>query len=178
MPNNPSKPSKKPLVAISSCLLGHSVRYDGAHQLSPRLIALLEPHFELRPFCPEVEIGLGVPRAKIQLLERAGSIVCVDQASLQIDYTERLKQCCDSQSDWLKKISGYVFKTKSPSCGLSKVKTLRNGIIQADGRGIFARQLVQMLPELPVLEDDQVDSRSRMSAFIDTVYQFDRKILR
>ncbi len=141
-------------IGVSSCLIGNKVRYDGKHQLQDSIVELMQ-EFELIPFCPEMAIGLGAPREKIQLIEINSQIHCVDQATQQKDYTQALRDCCEQEQHWLNQISGYIFKTKSPSCGLTKVKTDYHGEIVANGQGIFAQQLIKKYPNLPIIEDDE-----------------------
>src|SRR5256886_15629531 len=54
-------------LGISACLLGHEVRYDGGHKRDPFLAETLGRFVEWVPVCPEVELGLGVPREPIRL---------------------------------------------------------------------------------------------------------------
>lgn len=167
--------SKKIKIGVSSCLLGNRVRYDGEHQYQKAVDALRE-EFELIPFCPEVEIGLGVPRPKIQLVKTASGIRCFDFDTHTIDYTDELKECCVRQNDWLKSISGYILKTKSPSCGMTKVKTDYDGEIRADGQGIFAASLKLLYPTLPLIEEDELNDKEKAFEFIDKVIRFNKEI--
>lgn len=158
-------------IGISSCLLGHKVRYDGLDQYHPMIVQSLKD-YQLVPFCPEMAIGLGVPREKIQLVEVNQKTVCLDEKSHQIDYTSQLIQICDNQIEQLNKLSGYVFKTKSPSCGISKVKTDYQGLIKADGRGIFAKRLISLFPQLPVIEEDQFNQIKLRNDFMSAVIKY------
>ncbi len=72
----------KPKIGISSCLLGNRVRYDGEHQYNAKITETLDKHFELVPFCPEMDIGLGVPRSKIQLVEQSNQISGTDSLTI------------------------------------------------------------------------------------------------
>jgi uncharacterized protein YbbK (DUF523 family) len=54
-------------VGISSCLLGEKVRYDGGHKNNSYVGKALGQYFELQTFCPELDIGLGIPRKPIRL---------------------------------------------------------------------------------------------------------------
>jgi len=163
----------KKRIGISSCLIGSKVRYDGKDQYHRLIVDSLTEEYELVPFCPEVAIGLGVPRPKIQLVEVNGQIACLDELTHQIDYTEQLNQCCEQQS-WFEGLSGYIFKTKSPSCGLSKVKTDYQGEIIANGQGIFARRLHQLLPELPLIEEDQFNDQKIRRDFLAAVSRYNK----
>ncbi|TQV88414.1 DUF523 domain-containing protein [Aliikangiella coralliicola] len=165
-------------IGISSCLLGNNVRYDGGHKYDRLIVDTLNKEFELIGFCPEVEIGLGVPRPKIQLVNFNQETRCLDELTNQIDYTDQLAQCYDQNQSWLTSISGYIFKTKSPSCGLSKVTTkylhkeTENHILKSDGRGIFARTLVERIPGLPVIEEDEFEQAERRQQFLLDVVKY------
>ena len=112
---------KKIKVGISSCLLGESVRYDGGHKRDDYIIDTLTQHFDLIGVCPEVAIGLGVPRPPIQLVEtRTGtSVLSVDDPTN--DVTARLSRFASRTSVELSDVCGYIFKSGSPSCGLQAV---------------------------------------------------------
>jgi len=161
-----------PQLGVSSCLLGHKVRYDGDHQYQPLIEQYLTRRFSLIHFCPEMAIGLGVPRPKIQLVSKAHQIVCLDQATETTDYTGQLAACCDSQKHWLDDICGYVFKTKSPSCGVTKVKTRIGHSLQPVGQGIFARELLERYPKIPVIEEDQLALPEIRTHFINQALEF------
>lgn len=158
-------------IGVSSCLLGNKVRYDGDDQYQAEIKAL-ESEFKLIPFCPEMDIGLGVPREKIQLVKRGDKIHCVDQATYQKDYTQDLIQSCENQLAWLKQISGYIFKTKSPSCGLSKVKTDIEGEILTTGQGIFSTRFKQLFPKVPTIEEDEFKDPDLRKRFLQQVRNY------
>ena len=63
----------QPRVGVSACLLGDPVRYDGGHKRHAWLVDEFGREMEWVPVCPEVEIGLGVPRETIDLVRRAVS---------------------------------------------------------------------------------------------------------
>ncbi|MET1255001.1 DUF523 domain-containing protein [Aliikangiella maris] len=159
-------------IGVSSCLLGYKVRYDGEHQFNPSVKQLSDLDFKLIPFCPEVDIGLGVPRPKIQLVKRGTQIICLDKATYQIDYTQQLIDACNQQKKWLSQVSGYIFKSKSPSCGLSRVKTDDNGSLIPSGEGIFANQVKYLFPDLPIIEEDSLAHEDLARQFIDSVIKY------
>lgn len=160
------------LIGVSSCLVGNRVRYDGEHKYQPLITQYFTKGFRLIPFCPEVEIGLGVPREKIQLVDIDDDIRCFDQKTLSVEYTNQLSACCDSQESWLTRISGYILKTKSPSCGVTKVNTLYGNEMRATGQGIFAKELKCRYPDLPLIEEDQLASDKARAAFLAAVNSY------
>ena len=107
---------EKPLVGISTCLLGENVRYDGGHRLDRYLRDVLGRFVEYVPVCPEVESGMGVPREAVHLAESGGKIRLVTRKSGQ-DRTPQMMK-------WIRKrlkelaalpLCGFVFRAKSPS---------------------------------------------------------------
>jgi uncharacterized protein YbbK (DUF523 family) len=58
----------KPRLGISACLLGEKVRYDGGDKKDDFLTETFGRHVEWVPVCPEVEIGMGIPREAVRLV--------------------------------------------------------------------------------------------------------------
>jgi uncharacterized protein YbbK (DUF523 family) len=61
----------RPIIVISQCLTGAACRWDG-DRLSWPLARLLKDFARLVPVCPELEIGLGVPRSRIRIVDAKG----------------------------------------------------------------------------------------------------------
>ena len=99
-------------VGVSSCLLGQKVRYDGGHKYNEAIAKALAETFELIPFCPEVEIGLGVPREPIKLIESSTGLRCVGTLSEDLDVTDKLAGYADQQRSIHAGLCGYIFKTE------------------------------------------------------------------
>ncbi len=160
-------------VGISSCLLGENVRFDGGHKQHSYVQQTLGEYFEFRPFCPEVEIGLGIPRKPIRLVRKQGSdrIHCVSSVDESKDYTEPLVSIADQQTHWQQHLCGYILKRASPSCGMERVKVYSDtGMPFNDGAGIYAARMMRNFPSLPVEEEGRLgDSRLREN-FIQRVY--------
>ncbi|MEE9396382.1 MAG: DUF523 domain-containing protein [Methylococcales bacterium] len=162
-------------VGISSCLLGEKVRYDGSHKRNDLIIETLGVHFILVPFCPEVAIGMGVPREPVQLVNgisqrpEARGVFQPDH-----NFTVALKTYSDDLSPQIELLSGYVFKSRSPSCGISSVDVYtRQG--QPTGKtasGIFAGKIIASYPLLPVIEDDPLNNTKVREKFIERVFEY------
>jgi uncharacterized protein YbgA (DUF1722 family)/uncharacterized protein YbbK (DUF523 family) len=164
----------KPVLGISSCLLGEKVRFDGGHKKNTFVCHTLTEYFDFRPFCPEVSIGLGIPRPTIHLAKAVDSdqIRCIGVKDPSIDVTEKLSDIAEQQTDWLQHIVGYIVKKDSPSCGMERVKVYKNAMPTRDGVGIYTERLIQMYPDLPVEEEGRLsDSRLREN-FIQRVYVY------
>jgi uncharacterized protein YbbK (DUF523 family) len=140
----PTLPSTlRPRVGISACLLGEAVRYDGGHKRDAVLIDALGRRVEWVAVCPEVEIGLGTPREPIQLVW-SGDVTRLRAVATGVDLTERMSQYAGMRVAALAKqnLSGYVFKARSPSCGVKGVKIYDQGPRVGD-RGLGAGEQEQ-----------------------------------
>jgi len=176
----PSGRVDRPRVAISSCLLGVPVRYDGGHRRSAFLAEELGPRVEWVRLCPEVEIGLGTPRDPIELYET------VDPARPRLlqgerDLSERMRGYALGRIAELRRqgIDGYILKARSPSCGLRDVNLVRRGgAVERAGTGIFARALREFWPELPAFDEDDLEDPGVARARVDwifTMFRFHRR---
>ena len=163
-------------LGVSACLLGESVRYDGGHKRDAFLIDVLGPHVDWVPVCPEVEIGLGVPRPTLRLEGTPRSPRLV-QAPDGEDLTARMREYAQARAGELERLAldGYVLKRASPSCGLFRVRVYREGGRPgADGRGLFASALVERLPMLPVEEEGRLTDPVLRENFIERVFAMAR----
>ena len=157
----------KPVIGISSCLLGEPVRYDGKHKHALPIIEHLAQNFSFHSFCPEVAIGLGVPRPPIHLIEKHQQIYCVDVSDPSIDVTKQLIQCCQQQ-DWQHSLCGYIVKARSPSCGWQStpITPTKETSPPFFGSGIYTDQLIKQHPNLPVIEEEQLNNPIFLEDFI------------
>ncbi|MFD3686778.1 YbgA family protein [Nocardiopsis sp. NPDC058631] len=151
------KPPLRPLVGVSSCLLGAPVRYNGGHSRSRFLTDELDRHVNWLPVCPEAEIGLGVPRPTLRLQRRDGEDRVVSSKD-GTDVSDELAGTADQHFAQLRRLDGYVLKNKSPSCGLFALPVFDEAGNRVDGkgRGAFARRLTALLPSLPVEEQGRL----------------------
>ena len=133
-------------IGISSCLLGEKVRFDGGHKQNQYILNTLQHYFEFHPFCPEVAIGLGIPREPIRLTKQAEKIKCVGTKNPNIDVTEPLQTIADEQHSWHAQISGYILKKDSPSCGMERVKVYEQSMPEKIGVGLYAQKLMTNFP--------------------------------
>lgn len=166
------EPDRKILIGISSCLLGEKVRYDGGHKLDTFLRDTLGKYVEFVPVCPELEAGLGVPREAMRLL-RAGDSVRLAGVRTGIDFTEKLERWADRRVRELEKegLSGFVFKSGSPSSGLRRVKVYtESGTFSKTGSGIFARIFMRCFPLLPVEDEGRLHDPEIRENFIERIF--------
>ena len=163
-------------VGISSCLLGEEVRYDGGHQKDAYITGVLARYFTWVPVCPEMEVGMGVPREPIRLAGDAAAPRLLGITS-GTDHTERMNEFARRRVDELRRreLSGYILKRASPSCGLERVKVYAGeGPAARTGTGLFARALTAALPLLPVEEEGRLNDAHRRDNFITRVFAYRR----
>jgi len=159
-------------LGISTCLLGENVRYDGGHKLDHYLKDTLGRHVEWVPVCPEVEMGLPVPREAMRLAGRPStpSLVTVRSGT---DYTGRMMIWAEGRLEELAHLDlcGFVFKSRSPSSGMKGVKVYgESGIPSQAGVGIFARAFMEKFPLLPVEDDGRLHDPGLRENFIERVF--------
>jgi uncharacterized protein YbgA (DUF1722 family)/uncharacterized protein YbbK (DUF523 family) len=163
-------------IGISSCLLGERVRFDGGHKRDAFLTDVFGRYVEWVPVCPEIEIGLGVPRETLRLRNDDGRVRLVSPGS-GADHTEKMKAWSASRIEQLanQNLCGYVLKRSSPSCGLERVKVYRNtGLLHRDGVGLFAAALTNRLTNLPVEEEGRLNDPRLRENFVSSVFSYKR----
>jgi uncharacterized protein YbgA (DUF1722 family)/uncharacterized protein YbbK (DUF523 family) len=154
----------RPRVGASSCLLGEEVRFNGGHKRYRFLTDELGPHVEWVPYCPEVSVGLGTPREPIRLtadgrlVNRAGTA----------DHTEAMAALPLPAPE----LDGYVFKAKSPSCGIRAIPRYRADGVAADhsGRGLYAARVLSVFPLLAVEDEGRLNDPGLREAFVERIF--------
>lgn len=171
--NNLRNPEPPVRIGISSCLLGEKVRYDGGHKKNQYIIEQLSPLFELVPYCPEVAVGMGVPRPAVQLVDCNGEIHALGIENPDTDMSKPLREYGKKMAGSAC-VSGYIFKRNSPSCGINKVKVLvGNDQFELRGQGLFAAEIMQQLPDLPVIDEQLfMDENLRKHFLINVSHYF------
>lgn len=162
-------------IGISSCLLGEEVRFDAGHKQNRYITDTLSRYFEFVPFCPEVAAGLGIPRPPIRLLQTDSGVRVRGVNDSQADYTDVLLEYSMQVVPHIASFSGYLFKSKSPSCGLYRVKIYsEQGKPLSQGRGVFAEHICAAYPGLPVEEEGRLMDPVLRENFIEQVFVYHR----
>jgi len=178
----------RPRVGVSACLLGERVRYDAGHKRDLFLTDVLGRHVEWVEVCPEVEAGFGTPRESMRLVlaggegRRRGEPVKPEKLALVLtktgtDVTGRLQRYAARKAKFLttQRLSGFVLKKDSPSCGMERVKVYASDAMpERAGRGLFAAALIDALPNLPVEEEGRLSDPRLRENFIERVFAYQR----
>lgn len=161
-------------LGISRCLLGDPVRYDGGHKRDPWLVETLGRYVEYIPVCPEVEVGLPTPREALRLVGDSEHPRLVFSRSGE-DITPRMESWAKARVAELEKegLCGFIFKSKSPSSGMERVKLYDSGGGPVKkGVGVFARIFMEHFPLLPVEEEGRLHDPVLRENFIECLFAF------
>jgi uncharacterized protein YbgA (DUF1722 family)/uncharacterized protein YbbK (DUF523 family) len=171
LPERPEPPLK---VAVSDCLTGSEVRFDAGHKRSSLCHDELAGLFELRGICPEVAIGMGVPRDPIRLVGDVAAPRAQGIKDATVDVTQALQEYARRIVPSLADVCGYIFIKSSPTCGLYRVKVYprADAAPVMTGRGIYAAEIVRARPELPVEESGRLEDPVLRENFVTRVFAF------
>ncbi|KAF3981232.1 MAG: DUF523 domain-containing protein [Methylococcales symbiont of Hymedesmia sp. n. MRB-2018] len=161
--------SNLPLVGVSACLLGQAVRYDGKDKYTALIAQELNKYCHLIAVCPEVEIGLGVPRGKIQLTQIGSSIKVLKMQEQTVDVSTELKNFA---IQFVKKhtLSALVLQDKSPSCGIDNTKLYSQSGEQIGlGSGVFAATIMDLFPQIKVVQVSQLQNSEDIERFVQII---------
>lgn len=164
----------KPKLGVSACLLGAEVRYNGGHKASRLCMDQLSEYFEFVPFCPEVAIGLGIPREPIRLVGDPDAPRAVGTVHPDQDHTDALIAYGEQVAAELPPISGYIVMQQSPSCGLERVKVYQDNGHPSEpkGRGLYTAVLCERHPDLPIEEDGRLNDPVLRENFMTRVFTY------
>lgn len=163
-------------LGISTCLLGHHVRYDGGHKHDRFLTDTLGKYVQYVPVCPEVECGLGVPRESMRLAGHPAAPRLVTTRTGK-DLTEKMVRWARERVRELEKedLCGFIFKSDSPSSGMERVKVYSaEGPAVKKGAGLFAKIFMEHFPLLPVEEEGRLHDPLLRENFIERIFALQR----
>jgi len=162
-------------VGISGCLIGQEVRYDGGHKHNEYITRSLGQFFEFVPFCPEVAIGMGIPRPPIRLVKTGSDVQARGVENPALDVTRKLVAYADRVAPQVRKLSGYILKKNSPSCGMERVKLYSpGGTPVGKASGLYAGRLQALHPEIPFEEEGRLMDPVLRENFVERVFVYHR----
>ncbi len=161
----------KPTVLISACLNGLEYRYNGS-SANDEVVEKIKPLFNLINVCPEVDIGLGIPRKPIRL-HKINQEIKVIQEDTNLDVTYKLEDFSYKIiKKYENKIHGVLLKAKSPSCGIANSKFYVDGKVYGRTYGVFAKILKQNLPYIPIIDEGRLRNKNLFWEFLTKVFMF------
>ncbi|MFH0274564.1 YbgA family protein [Vibrio jasicida] len=159
-------------VGISSCVLGERVRFDSGHKISNFVTKELDGYFSFVPVCPEVGVGMSVPRPTIRLVSNEERIALVETKNPDNDHTDNMLTYSENKVNELQseQLCGYIVCAKSPTCGMERVKVYSKNNAAKEGIGLYTRTLMEKMPWLPVEEDGRLNDPVLKENFITRIY--------
>lgn len=161
----------RPYLVSSRCIEFEACRYNG-HIIKSSTVEKLKNYVDFAPVCPEVEIGLGIPREPIHLEKDHEQIELVQPAT-GYNYTEKMLEFSDSFLKSLEGVDGFILKNKSPSCGVKAVKVYPKGGMSrpwTDGIGLFAAAVFRCYPLTPVEDEGRLRNYHLRENFFTRIY--------
>lgn len=158
------------IIGVSACLLGEYVRYDAGHKHDWYITDTLGAYFTFVPVCPEVECGLPVPREAMRL-EGDPAAPRLMTIRTRLDRTAQMRNYCAAKVGELmsEDICGFIFKERSPSCGLTMVPLYGGGTSELFAVGLFANEVVRCFPLMPMEEAERLHDPRIRKEFIERV---------
>jgi uncharacterized protein YbgA (DUF1722 family)/uncharacterized protein YbbK (DUF523 family) len=165
---------ERPLLGIGSCLAGNEVRYNGQSKAANVHVRALCETFEARAFCPEMGIGMGVPRPPIHLVGDEDRVRVVDVETHQNDYTDKIRGFAQTVLSLAPDLCGYILVKGSPSCGFDRVKRFndKGNVVALDQRGMFTSALAELDPLLPLEDDGRLNDPPLRESFVTRVVAY------
>ncbi|CAI1756852.1 YbgA family protein [Serratia entomophila] len=159
-------------IGVSACLLGEPVRFDGGHKRLAFAVEQLAPYVRFEAICPEMAIGLPVPRPALRLVKQPQRTAMRYSNDPNVDVTDKMQQFAERRVAQLQQLCGYIVCAKSPSCGMERVRVYsENGKdSRKSGVGLFTAELRRQMPWLPVEEDGRLNDAALRENFIERVY--------
>jgi len=162
----------KPRIVLSKCVNYEACRYNGLMVNSP-IVEKLKEYVEFITVCPEVEIGLPIPRESIRLMKQGDEIRLVKSMSGE-DFTEKMLSFSKDFVGKLEDIDGFILKSRSPSCGMKDVK-LYSGIgkipaISTKSVGLFAQEVINSYGHLGIEDEGRLTNLQLREHFLTKIY--------
>jgi uncharacterized protein YbgA (DUF1722 family)/uncharacterized protein YbbK (DUF523 family) len=165
----------KPVVVVSKCLGFAHCRYDGQTIENP-FVPRFQEFMEFRPICPEVEIGLGIPRKPIRIVTVEGKNRLY-QPTTERDVTQAMETFVENFLNSLTEVDGFFLKTRSPSCGTQDVKIypgFGNVSHTFKGSGFFGGEVLKRFDGLPVEDEGRLRNFTIRENFLTKLFTFAR----
>ena len=162
-------------IGVSSCVIGEEVRWNGGHSRQRYLTDMLGRFVEYVPVCPEVEVGMGVPRPTVRLVREGDELRMIDPKN-EVDWTSSMQRLSRTRSSELadEGLHGFVLKKDSPTCGVFRVRIYTDSGVERNGQGLFATALIQRMPHLPVEEEGRLNDARIRENFVERVFAYRR----
>jgi uncharacterized protein YbgA (DUF1722 family)/uncharacterized protein YbbK (DUF523 family) len=161
----------RPRIVSSKCLEFAPCRYNEIMISSP-VVRSLKPHVDFTPVCPEVEIGLGVPRDPIRIVKAPAGPRLV-QPKTGRDLTGEMSAFVEGFLGALGRVDGFILKSRSPSCGIKDTKVYagpEKTTPASRAGGFFGGRVVERFPGLAVEDEGRLTNLRVREHFLTKVF--------
>ncbi len=162
----------KPIVVISKCIEFENVRWDG-QMISSDFVKKLTPYVKFVPICPEVEIGLGVPRYPIRIILLNGGLRLI-QPETNLDITEKMQSFAYSFLDSLQQVDGFILKSRSPTSAFRDAKiypSIEKKIAPiSKAPGFFAAAILERFRHLAIEDEGRLRNQRIREHFLTKLF--------
>lgn len=166
----------KPIIVSSKCIEFEYCRYNG-NIISSDIVRLMKDYMEFKPVCPEVEIGLGIPRDPIRIVKQNSNLQLI-QSSTGRDITGNMYDFADNFLNSLEEVDGFVLKYKSPSCGTKHTpylaSTQKGAAKVGKGPGLFGKTVLEKFPKRPIENEGRLRNFRIREHFLTQLYTIAR----
>jgi uncharacterized protein YbgA (DUF1722 family)/uncharacterized protein YbbK (DUF523 family) len=162
----------RPVLLVSRCLGFDHCRWDGGI-ISSHYTEKLKEYVNVIPVCPEFDIGLGAPRKPVRLVKQESGTLMLQQTTCA-NLTEKMNTFSSKFLAELQPIDGFLFRDRSPSCGISNVKiyadTKKGSAVKLVGNGLFGSAFKQLFPMIPCASEGHLHNFMLREHFYTQIY--------
>lgn len=161
----------KPIVVLSNCLEYKACRYNG-EVVPNRFVKILEPFVSYIKVCPEVEMGMGVPRDPIRIISVDGEERLIQPLTGE-DFSDRMYKFSNDYSSSISEADGFILKSRSPSCGIKDVKlfnSIERGSTIGRTNGFFARVVMEKFNGLAIEDESRLSNFTIRENFLTKLF--------
>lgn len=161
----------KPRVLVSKCLGFCECRYDG-EIFNDKFVKSLEDYVDFIQVCPEVDIGLGVPRDTVKMVLIDGEYELYQDKTERI-VTPEMDEYSHEVLGAIEGLEGAILKGRSPTCGIKDVRMYNSkvkGASSSKGVGRFAQHVYDYFPYASIEEEGRLSNLHIREHFLVKLY--------
>jgi len=159
----------KPRIVLSRCF-SEPTRYNGS-RIFDEFVEELKNYVDYIEICPEVDIGLGIPRKNLIIVRENDKKRLIQQETGK-DFTELILSYSQKTIKKFDNIDGFILKAKSPSCGVGSAKVYKDNKITGKTNGFFTEIVKLKFPYLPVEDEGRLRNKEIRKHFLTRIFAF------
>lgn len=164
---------RKPKIVVSECLYGTKCRYDG-QGYNDKVIQSLKDYVDIQTVCPELAIGLSIPRESIRIeMNKENEEYRLIDYNSKNDYTNQMTEFSEEFINGLDDIDGFILKSRSPTCGLKDAKVYYRGnkcSIRSNENGFFSQKIIDKYDYLPIENEGRLKNYNIRDNFFNRIF--------